>query len=426
MTPGARWALVRLALKRDRKGALFSGFGVAVGVGALVFFVALGLGVGQVVRERVFPLDTSLVEVVPPQVSLGALLGGGKLDQPTVDRLAALPGVTQVYRRMNVKVPAVSRYDGEFFGQRLRMGLEILAQGVDAALLEDEVDPQTFRDVAPGEPIPAVAATRLLEIYNKSFAPARKLPQLSPAMLVGFSFPVEFNRSFVSASPPGPRIAAQLQLVGMSDRALLAGVTVPLETAQRLNRQTGQDAETFTGVTLRASDPSTVPRIAEEVRRMGFEVDDTERRMAESAGAAVAITTSALALLSVLICLLAAVNIAHALSAQVRARAKEIGVMRAVGATKADIRGLVLSEAAVIGALGGALGTGLAFVAARVLDVLSHRALPPFPFQPESFFAFPPWLLAGGVLLGLLAALGGAFVPARAAAATDPARTLAG
>ncbi len=426
MTPAARWTLVRLALKRDRKGALFSGFGVAVGVGALVFFVALGLGVGTVVRERVFPIDTSLVEVVPPQVSLGALLGGGKLDQPTVDRLRALPGVTHAYRRMNVKVPAVSRYDGDFFGQRLRMGLEILAQGVDAELLKDEVDPQSFRDVPPGEPIPAVAATRLLEIYNKSFAPARKLPQLSPTMLVGFSFPVELNRSFVSASPPGPTIPLRMQLVGMSDRALLAGVTVPLETAQRLNRQTGQDAETFTGVALRASDPAVVPRIVEEVRRMGFEVDDTERRMAESAGAAVAITTSALALLSILICLLAAVNIAHALSAQVRARAKEIGVMRAVGATRGDIRGLVLTEAAVIGALGGALGTLLAFSAALLLNSLSRRVLPPFPFQPESFFAFPLWLLAGGVVLGLVAALGGAFVPARAAAATDPARTLAG
>ena len=63
---------------------------------------------------------------------------------------------------------------------------------------------------------------------------------------------------------------------------------------------------------------------------------------------AVAITTSALALLSFLICLLAAVNIAHALSAQVRARAKEIGVMQAVGASRADVRNIILAEAGAI------------------------------------------------------------------------------
>ena len=50
-----------------------------------------------------------------------------------------------------------------------------------------------FSDPGPGQPIPAVAATRLLEIYNKSFAPARALPQLSPSMVVGFTFPVEFG-----------------------------------------------------------------------------------------------------------------------------------------------------------------------------------------------------------------------------------------
>jgi putative ABC transport system permease protein len=426
VNPAALWALVRLGLRRDWRGAGFSALGVGIGIGALVFFIALGLGVGEVVRTRVFPVDATLVEVVPPQVSLGALLGGGKLDPPTVERLTALPGVEQVYRRMSVRVPAVTRYDGNFFGARLRMGMEVLAVGVDPGLVERDVQMGSFADPGPGEPIPAVAATRLLEIYNKSFAPARKLPQLSAAMLVGFTFPVEFNRSFVAATAPGPTVAAQAQVVGLSDRALLAGITIPLETAVRLNRDAGVDHQTFTGATVRAAHPGAVPRIVEEVKKMGLDVDDQERRMAESVGAAVAITTSALALLSALICVLAAVNIAHALSAQVRARAKEIGIMRAVGASRSDIRRLVLGEATLVGLFGGALGTVGALGLALLVDRLAAAYLPPFPFKPESFFEFPVLLVLGGLALGVLAALLGAFFPSRSAAATDPARTLAG
>ena len=72
--------VVRLSLlARSPRRARSSVFGVAVGVASLVFFVALGLGVGRVVREKVFPVDASLVEVVPAQLSLG-LFGGGKLD----------------------------------------------------------------------------------------------------------------------------------------------------------------------------------------------------------------------------------------------------------------------------------------------------------------------------------------------------------
>jgi putative ABC transport system permease protein len=418
--------LVRLSIARESRGAFFSAFGVAVGVGALVFFVGLGLGVGRVIRERIFPTDARLVDVVPPAVSLGSLLGGGKLDNETVERLAALPGVEKVYRKMNVRVPAVSRYEGAFFGSRLRMGMEILAVGVDSGLVANDVQLGEFKDPGPEQPIPAVVSTRLLEIYNKTFAPARKLPQISPQMIVGFGFPVEFNRSYVAQAAPGPTTPAQAQVVGASDRALLAGITIPLETAIRLNRASGVDAETFTGVTLVAHDPSEVPALVSAVKEMGLEIDDQERRLAENAGAAVALTTSALALLSILICVLAAVNIAHALSASVRARAKEIGVMQAVGASRSDVRNIVLAEAGVVGLAGGAIGTAVALLLALFINRLAARYLPDFPFKPDSFFSFPWPVVLGGVALGLVAALAGAYFPSRRAAAMDPARTLAG
>lgn len=425
MTRGSLSRLVRLSLSRERRGAIFSAFGVAIGVGALVFFVALGVGVGKVVREKVFPIDARLIEVVPPTVSLGAILGGGKLDQDTLDRLAAIPRVERAYPKMNVRVPAVSRYEGTFFGSRLRMGVEVLAVGVDPRLVAGDVE-GAFEDRGPDAPIPAVISSRLLELYNKTFAPARKLPQISRQMILGFSFPVEFNRSFVAQTSGGPITRATAEVVGVSDRGILAGITIPLESAIRLNRASGAEADSFTAVTLVAVDPGEVPAIMDAVKEMGLQIDDQERQLADNASAAVAITTSALALLSVLICLLAAVNIAHALSATVRARAREIGVMRAVGASKGDIRALILSEAAVVGFAGGAAGTLGAVLLALAIDAVSTSYLPPFPFKPDSFFAFPAWILVGGVLLGVLAALAGAFGPSRRAANTDPARTLAG
>jgi putative ABC transport system permease protein len=426
VTSGGLLRLARLSLSRDRRGAALSAFGVGVGISSLVFFVALGMGVGRVVRERVFPLDAALVDVVPPTLSLGNILGGGKLDASTVQRLGALPGVAAVHPKMNVRVPAVTRYEGSFFGSQLRMGLEVLAVGVDADLVARDVQLGDFSDLGSGKPIPGVISRRVLEIYNKSFAPARKLPQISPQMVLGFTFPIEFNRSFVAAAPPGPVTEGQIQVVGVSDRALLAGITIPLETARRLNKAAGADAETFTGVTLQAADPGAVPRLVDDVKAMGLQVDDQERRLAQNAGAAVTLTTSAMALLSVLICLIAAINIAQALSASVRARAREIGVMRAVGASRADIRNLLLTEAGTVGLLGGCAGTLAAWAVAKGVDALSTSYLPSFPFKPDTFFEFPVPLLVGGAALGVAAALAGAYFPSRRAAAMDPARALAG
>lgn len=424
MTLSSLRRLVLLSLERDWRGAAFSAFGVAIGIGALVFFVSLGLGVGRVIQEKIFPAEATLVDVVPPAISIG-VLGGSKLDQSAVDRLAALPEVAQVYRKMNVRIPAASRYDGPFFGSHLRMAVEVLAVGVDAGLVRNDVKIGDFSDPAPGQPIPAVASPRLLEIYNRSFAPPRKLPQLSPALIVGFTLPVIFNRSFVGGSSSGAVEEGQLQIVGISDRALLAGITIPLQTAVRLNRAANADAQTFSGVTLVARDPSSLPRIGEAVRKMGMQIDDQERRLAQSAGAAVMITTYALALLSLLICLLAAVNIAHALFSSVAARAKEIGIMQTVGAARRDIRSLILTEAGVIGMAGGLLGTAGALLLAALVDRLSATRLPNFPFKPDTFFSHDWRIFAGGVALGAIAALAGAFLPSRQAAATNPAQTVA-
>jgi putative ABC transport system permease protein len=416
--------LVLMQLGSDRRSSASAGFGIAVGVASLVFFVALGLGVGRVVSEKIFPVDARLVEVVPSPLAMG--LFGGTLDQDAVERLGALPQVEHAFRKMNVRVPAVSVYDGDFFGRRLRMGIEVLAVGVDAELVKADVKLGEFVDPGPGQPIPSVAASRLVEIYNKSFAPARGLPQLSPTMLMGFRFPVEWNRSFVAAVPSGSVTSTQAQVVGISDRGLLAGIMVPLEVAKRLNAEAKLDAKTFSAVVLQVRTPSQVPAVVAAVKDMGLGVDDQERRMAENAGAAVAITTAALALLSGLICLLAAFNIAHALSASVRARERELGVMRAVGASRGDIFSLVLTQALMLGLGGGLAGTLGALAAALGVDRVAARVLPEFPFKPERFFVVPWWLPLLGVGLGVLAALGGAWLPARRAASVDPARVLAG
>jgi ABC-type lipoprotein release transport system permease subunit len=159
---------------------------------------------------------------------------------------------------------------------------------------------------------------------------------------------------------------------------------------------------------------------------MGLQLDEREKGAAEAAGGAVALVTGALALLSLLICALAAFNISHASTAAVRAREREIGVLRALGATRGDVRALFLGEASVLGLAGGVLGTASAFGLAHAVDRLAAHVLPPFPFQPASYFLFPPWLGAAGVGLGLLAAVAGAWWPSAVAARVDPSRTLAG
>ena len=409
----------------NRKGFGLSAMGIAFGVGSLLFFLALGKGVGTVVREKVFPADAQQLEVVPPQVALGSILGGGKLDEDGLARLRALPGVADAFPKMPLRIPATSVYDGNFFGKRLDILFDIIATGVDPRLVIADAR-QPFRDWGPGQAIPVLVNRRLLELYNRSFAPSRNLPKLSEGMLIGFQIPCTFGKSFIGGEQAKKPIEQRLQVVGLSDKALLGGVTMPLEEVRRINAALGADSTTYGSVVLRATTPDRIPTIVEAVRRQGYDLDESERRLSQQVGAAIAVITAALGLLSILITFLAAVNIAHAMYASVRERRREIGILRSVGATRGDVQNLLLVEAAFVGLFGGAVGLVLGRLAGLAADVAARRYLPDFPFKPDSFFLYTGAFFGAALLLALLAAVGGAFLPARAAARLDPAAALAG
>jgi hypothetical protein len=422
--------LVRLALldlRADRRGALLNAGATCVGAAALVFFVALGLGVGDATR-RMFPGEARVVQVVPSNVSLGGALGGGKLDDEALSRLRALPGVTEAWPRVNLRVPiaAARAPEGLAVNWPPSMVLQIPGIGVPRGLLAGELKASApFEDPGPDGPVPVVLSRRLIEIYNRTIAPSWNVRQLPPPpALVGLQLPVRVGYSIVPLKTEDRVYDARLLLAGFSDRVPLYAAAFPLEVVQRLNREYGKQDQGYSGVTLRAARPDDLPEISATVRRMGFAVDEGERASAERIGLAVAVTTGALALLALLMCGLAALAIAQSLFASVRARVRDIAILQSVGATPGDVRSLLIAEAGITGVLGGGVGALLAWLASVGADAAATRILPDFPFKPETFFAFPAWTLALGVVVAVLASVIGALAPAAAAARVDPARTL--
>ncbi len=101
-------------------------------------------------------------------------------------------------------------------------------------------------------------------------------------------------------------------------------------------------------------------------------------------------------------------------------RTREIGMLRAVGASRRQILGLVLAEAAGLGVLGVLLGLAGGVLLARGLTAATLRlqGLPAEPIRPA-----PADLVRGG-LLGLAVTLVAALWPARQAARIPPLEAL--
>jgi hypothetical protein len=424
-------ALVDLAnrtLRADPRRALVDAVACCAGAAALVFFVALGLGTGDAVR-RLFPHEARLVEVVPSGVSLGPVLGGAKLDEGAVERLSGLRGVSAVYPKLNLRVPVTASRAPEGLGIYWppNLALQVPCVGVSRELVEDDLPPGApFDDPGPGGAIPIVLANRLLDVYNGTIAPSWGSRRLPPGRaLVGLQVPVQIGHSMLMHRDEKRVVESRLVLAGFSDRVPLYQAALPIDAVRRLHREYGKTDPGYTSVAVLGREPGDVPAIAAAVRRMGFAVDSGERDTAERIGGVVALATAALTLVALLMLALAALAVAQSLFATVRARAKELAVLRAVGASASDVRTLVLAEAALLGLLGGVLGAITARLSALAADALLARMLPELPFLPETFFAFPWWVWSLGPLVAMAAALAGAIAPAALAARLDPARALA-
>jgi putative ABC transport system permease protein len=102
--------------------------------------------------------------------------------------------------------------------------------------------------------------------------------------------------------------------------------------------------------------------------------------------------------------MVALLGVASALFISVLQRRRELGLLRAVGASRGMVLRSVLAEAVLMGFVGAAVGFGIGLMLERyILDVLA---------RDESGFEFPmqvPWLEGGLVAVGavVLATLAG-------------------
>jgi len=458
--------LVVRDLRRSAGTFSVAALGIVAGIGTLAFFLGLGEGMRAVVLGRIFPIDR--IEVVPRSASAGAVAANDDapstgIDESTVRALRATMGVRAVFPKLRILFPTSGRGGRELIGRDIGTG-ELVADGIDPALVRGDLPAGTdFSDPLPrasnhpcvrdvdcdepemcerplsreghptGEgtcspPIPIVISPYLVEVFNGAIAPAHRLPPLGDLLLrsaQGIELEWDLGRAGLGLARQGVQRRAHARVAGISRQAIDIGITVPLAVARRLNREFAGDdaADHYTSVIVQLRHPSDTAAVSARVRQLGLEVRTSG---AEQMGLLVTLITLILSLTSVIIVVVAALNIAHVFYTLIAERRGELGLMRAVGASRWDVRALVLAEASVVGIASSLLGLVVARLAAWGCDRLAATRLPAFPFKPEHWFVFRAAEMIAVVGFGLGACFLSALAPAWRAARIQPADALAG
>ena len=293
-----------------------------------------------------------------------------------------------------------------------------------------------LRDKKCHHKVPVLVSPTFIEIFNNSFAASHDLPRIPGGGISAFiairgykamGFDIILGESYVKGSKSvtaEPRTMTAY-VIGETNKAMAIGATVPIDYVRRWNREYESElaANQYSSIVVKVRGKGDITPFSGWLRNeAGLELENSQ---GERFATAIFIVTALFVLISFIIVLISAINIAHTFFMQVSERRREIGLLRAVGATQTDVRLIILGESGLIGFIGGLAGVGLALAAGWGVDLASAKLLPAFPFKPLTYFDFTAEIVGGGLGFAVLFCIIGGYFPARKAARMEPAQALA-
>jgi len=380
------------AIRAQRMRSFLTALGIAVGIAAVVLLTSIGEGIHRFVLAEFTQFGTNIIGIQPGKSSTH----GGSV------------GVFGAVRPLTVS-------DGEALRQIPYVTAMVpMVQGN----AEVEADGKTRRTTVYGTngDFPGAFTIRLA---SGAFLPANDAGAERALAVLGSTLRQEL---FGSRSPLGERIrigGARFLVVGvMESKGQVLGfdlddtVYIPVARSLELFNRTG-----VMDVDLAYNAGAPVAEIIAASKRIlmarhGAEdfTITTQQQMLDVLGSVLDVLTFAVGALGGISLLVGAVGILTIMTIAVTERTGEIGLLRALGATRGQIQALFLGEAVVLAALGGLAGLIVGAGGGQLL----HLALPALPVQtPWSYVALAEVIAA---TIGLLAGV----LPARRAAHLDP------
>jgi putative ABC transport system permease protein len=402
VTPLPRWEPVEIArlplrellgsalqgLGTRRLRAALSALGIAIGIGAMVAVVGVSASAQANLLAEIDALGTNLLTVGPGQTFLGQNEVLPITAVPMIDHMQHVDSDAAVYQ-----VSGANVYRTPYVPSAQTGGL-----GVDAA--GDNLPGVVGTSMASGHFLDGVSSRFPEVVLGAQAAQVLSIDHLGGHVMVYLG-----HTWFTVIAVLKPSLL---------DPTLDSTVFISLPVAERLFKTQPNPSEIY----VRASQNDVVgvsnllAATADPQNADGVNVDRPSDALKARAAAKGQFTTLLLGLGAVAL-LVGAIGIANIMLISVLERRGEIGLRRALGATRRHISIQFLSESALLAAVGGAIGLALGAGATEVYALSRNE---PFVIPLYVLIAAP----AAGFMIGAVAGL----YPAAKAARLSPTEAL--
>src|SRR6266487_1244987 len=432
--------LVRLIfgnLSRRKARVALTAIGVVIGTAAVVILVSLAIGLQKNANEQLYGIgDLTQIQVSPaydmPQgkVVQVAVAGGGSdpgqpqpaplLTNSALDELRAIPSVGSVIPREYLMTGVLIKY------QKLEGGVGII--GVEAEDLASLGLEATAGETLLGRGIIVIGAMVANNFYDPHQRPGQEPP--APPDLFGQQLQIIVSKYDAQGNEIRKNLSVRVTGVlketrGESDYTIY----FPLEQVKTLNewaqgRHINYNKEGYSQVVVKVQDVEQVLDISDQITQMGFQAF-TPQSFVQGINNFYVILQFIFGGVGAIALLVAAIGIANTMAMSILERTREIGLMKAVGATNRDVLAIFLGEAAGIGFIGGLGGVIIGWLAGQGINViaivyLANQASPQGGPPPSIAVYTPFWLPLFALIFSTIIGMVSGLYPALRAATMIP------
>jgi len=409
-------------LLRMRMRLLLTIGGVTIGSSAVILLIAFALGL-QSAAESSLGSSRVLTEIFV--TSKGDTTAGVRLTSDDAKKLVKVPGVQAI-------IPEIALQNAAIVAAQYTAYRQVV--GLDPAVLQyvGVLPNGTPVTMASGEGIGGSDLGKNFTTVTSTDAQGK--PKSEPVDVDVLKTPIQVQITKISNQTSTIRLV-DVKLNGQFssgtnyDNMLI----LPLSDVLQLNAWTSgtkvdPTKTSYDKITVIVESRDVTRKTSLAIQKMGYLVSGLGELLDQinNLFSTMRLVLGGIGLIALLI---AASGVANTMMMATLERAKEIGLMKAVGATNQDILGLFLLEAGMIGCAGGLSGVGLSLM---IRDVINHALKNPASGPGGSSFIpidmskltepviIPSNLMLIGILLATAICMGAGLYPALWAARLPP------
>ncbi len=204
----------------------------------------------------------------------------------------------------------------------------------------------------------------------------------------------------------------------------VAVLRIPQRSAIEASSQKPTQQQPHDAAVLRATDVTAAKSLVARLRKEGFEVQSIDIIL-DTANRIFSVITVMLSLVGGIALFVASIGIVNTMIMSIYERTREIGTLKAMGASRGDIRMMFMIEAGLIGLIGGTVGLLLGWLLGRGLNraALWYAQNRDIPLTNDLFIVTPTLALQSLAFAFLIGVVAGLY-PANRAARLDPLTAL--